>query len=260
MNVAPEGVIRPVIGIPGCVKLIGAHLFHAVGEKYIQAVVDASHGIPLMIPALGTVVSPEVWLDRVDGLLFTGSHSNVEPHHYDGEASAPGTLHDSQRDATTLPLMRQAVADGVPVLAICRGFQEMNVAFGGTLHQAVQALAGYMDHREEDDQPLEQQYGPAHTVRLESGGVLHGLLGQAQAQVNSLHAQGIDRLGAALEPEAHAPDGLVEAVRVRDAAGFALGVQWHPEWRTLENPLSKALFSAFGEACRHYATAKRSVA
>jgi len=260
LNVESEGVGRPVIGIPACVKLIGRHLFHAVGEKYIQAVVDASQGVPLMIPALGTAVSPEVWLRRVDGLLFTGSHSNVEPHHYDGDASAPGTLHDSQRDATTLPLMRQAVADGVPVLAICRGFQEMNVVFGGTLHQSVQTLPGHMDHREEDDQPLDQQYGPAHAVRLEPGGVLHGLLGQAEVQVNSLHAQGIDCVGAALEPEARASDGLVEAIRVRDAAGFALGVQWHPEWRALENPQSRALFAAFGAACRHYATAKRSSA
>jgi putative glutamine amidotransferase len=212
------------------------------------------------IPAVGDVMDSETWLQRIDGVLFTGSHSNVEPYHYAGVESEPGTLHDSQRDATTLPLMRLAVATGVPVLAVCRGFQEMNVAFGGSLHQKVQDLPGHADHRENTQVPLERQYEPAHPVRLTRGGLLQSLLGTDRVQVNSLHAQGVDRLAPPLVVEATAPDGLVEAVRVRDADAFAVGVQWHPEWRPLDNPMSRALFAAFGEACRLRARSGRSAA
>jgi putative glutamine amidotransferase len=249
-----------VVGIPACAKMIGPHPYHCVGEKYLRAVLDAAHAIPMLIPAVGDVIDPATWLARIDGVLFTGSHSNVEPHHYAGVESEPGTLHDSQRDATTLPLLRLAVATGVPILAICRGFQEMNVAFGGSLHQKVQDLPGYADHREDTQAPLEQQYEPVHPVRLAQDGLLQSLLGIDRVQVNSLHAQGLDRLAPTLTVEATAPDGLVEAVRVRDADAFAVGVQWHPEWRPLDDPMSRALFGAFGAACRLRARNRRSAA
>jgi putative glutamine amidotransferase len=189
--------------------------------------------------------------ESLQGLLFMGSPSNVEPHHYQGEPSAEGTLHDPHRDATTLPLIPRAVAAGVPVLGICRGFQEMNVAFGGTLWQRLWEVPGHFDHRERPEQPLEQQYSAAHGVRLAEGGLLHRLNGGvADVQVNSLHGQGVRELGAGLTVEARATDGVVEAFRVDNAARFALAVQWHPEWRVLENPLSRALFAEFGDACR----------
>ena len=227
-----------------------------VGEKYARAVLDAAGAAPLLIPSLADELGFDELLQRLDGLLFTGSPSNVEPHLYAGAPSAPGTLHDPARDATTLPLIRKAVRAGVPVLGICRGFQEMNVAFGGTLHQRLHEVAGHLDHRDDETQPLEVQYGPAHDVTLEPGGVLRSLAASDRIQVNSLHNQGIDRLGAELAVEARAPDGVIEAFRVRDAQRFALAVQWHPEWKVMSNPFSRALFAAFGRASRERASVK----
>ncbi|HEY6483463.1 MAG TPA: gamma-glutamyl-gamma-aminobutyrate hydrolase family protein [Steroidobacteraceae bacterium] len=243
---------RPLIGIPADRRLLGQHAFHVVGEKYVQAVLEAADCLPLLIPALADQLSMDDLLRRLDGLLFTGSASNVEPHHYAGPPSDPGTLHDPARDATTLPLIRRAVQAGLPAFGICRGFQEMNVAFGGTLHQKVHELPGKLDHRDDERQPLEVQYGPAHEVLLEPGGLLYGLAPAGRLTVNSLHSQGIDRLGAGLCVEARAPDGLVEAFRVPPAA-FALAVQWHPEWHVMSDRVSRALFAAFGAASREYA-------
>ena len=236
--------------------MVGAHPFHMVGEKYARAVLDAAAAAPLLIPSLADELGFDELLQRLDGLLFTGSPSNVEPHRYEGAPSAPGTLHDPARDATTLPLIRKAVGAGVPVFGICRGFQEMNVAFGGTLHQRLHEVPGHLDHRDDETQPLEVQYGPAHDVTLEPGGVLRSLAASDRIEVNSLHNQGIDRLGAELAVEARAPDGVIEAFRVRDAQRFALAVQWHPEWKVMSNPFSRALFAAFGQASRERASVK----
>ncbi len=244
---------RPLIGIPADRRMLGAHPFHAVGEKYIHAVEAAADAFPLLIPVLPEPLPVEEILARVDGLLFTGSPSNVEPRRYGGEPSTPGTWHDPERDATTLGLIPRAIAAGIPLLGICRGFQEMNVAFGGTLWQAVHEVPGHLDHREDKNAPLEVQYGPAHEVMLEPGSTLAGLAGQATLRVNSLHAQGVRRLGEGLAIEARAPDGLIEAFRVESAPAFALAVQWHPEWRVLDDPLSHALFAAFGTAARRRA-------
>jgi putative glutamine amidotransferase len=242
--------VRPLIGIPADRRMVGAHPFHMVGEKYARAVLEASGAAPLLIPSLAEELGFDELLERLDGLLFTGSPSNVEPQRYQGPPSAPGTLHDPARDATTLPLIRKAVEAGVPVLGICRGFQEMNLAFGGTLHQKLHEVPGHIDHRDDETQPLEVQYGPAHDVTLEPGGVLRGLASSDRIRVNSLHNQGIDRLGAELAVEARAPDGVIEAFRVRAAQTFALAVQWHPEWQVMSNPFSRALFAAFGQASR----------
>jgi putative glutamine amidotransferase len=247
---------RPVIGVPADRRMIGLHPFHAVGEKYLLAVVEAAGALPLIVPALGEHMDLDELLRVVDGIVFTGSVSNVEPRRYEGPASVAGTLHDAARDATTLPLIPHAVRNGVPVLGICRGFQEMNVAFGGTLHQKLHELQGYADHREDETQPLEVQYGPAHEVILEPGGVLRSYSDADRIRVNSLLSQGIDRLARNLAVEARAPDGVIEAFRVQDAPRFALAVQWHPEWQVMSNSFSKALFAAFGNASRDRARTK----
>jgi putative glutamine amidotransferase len=239
--------------------MLGLHPYHVVGDKYARAVLDAAGCLPLLIPALAQELGLDELLARLDGVMFTGSYSNVEPHHYSGPPSDPGTLHDPARDATTLPLIRKAVAAGVPVLGICRGFQEMNVAFGGTLHQKVHEIEGKQDHREDTRLELDVQYGPAHEVVLAPGGLLGGLIGQDRIQVNSLHSQGIDRLGPGLVAEATAPDGLIEAFRVEQAKAFAIAVQWHPEWKAMSNPFSRALFAAFGAAARANMQTRRAV-
>ncbi len=243
--------MKPLIGVTADRTMVGSHASHTTGEKYIAAAVDGAGALALVLPALGERQATADVLDAVDGLLFTGSYSNVEPHRYGGTPSEPGTLHDPHRDATTLPLMRAAIEAGVPVLAICRGFQEMNVVYGGTLHQQVHNVEGLNDHRENKADPLDQQYGPAHAIALAEGGMLQRFLqGAHEARVNSLHGQGIDTLGAGLIAEAYAPDGLIEAVSVANTPAFALGVQWHPEWKHAEDALSTAIFRAFGEACR----------
>ncbi|MBM3117782.1 gamma-glutamyl-gamma-aminobutyrate hydrolase family protein [Jeongeupia naejangsanensis] len=247
----------PVIGIPCCRWWLNdTQFFHLVTEKYVEAAKGAG-GLPLLIPALGDTIAAGEILAHVDGLLLTGSPSNIEPHHYGGQP-VEGDFNDARRDATTLPLIRSAVDAGVPVLGICRGFQEMNVAFGGSLHQAVHAQPGLLDHREPSGN-LDERYGPAHEVALVEGGMLHALFGRTSARVNSLHKQGIATLGSGLVAEAHAPDGLIEAFRVADTRGFALAVQWHPEWKYWENPLSQALFAAFGTACTQHARASRHI-
>ncbi len=244
---------RPIIGIPADRRILEPHPYHVVGEKYLTAILDGAGCVPVMIPALGEALELEIMLERLDGVLLTGSASNVEPHHYQGTASRPGTLHDPHRDRTTLPLIPTIIAAGVPTMAICRGFQEMNVAFGGSLHQHVAEVEGYRVHHENPDDSLDVQYGPNHEVTLTEGGLLHRLAGRDRIVVNSIHEQGVDRLGRGLAVEAVAPDGLIEAFRVENARGFNLAVQWHPEWKVTDNEFSLALFRAFGDAAREHA-------
>jgi putative glutamine amidotransferase len=251
---------KPLIGIPADRRILGPHPFHCVGEKYIRAVLEAAGGVPVLIPSLGDEVDFDAVLASVDGILLTGSPSNVEPQRYAGTQSDPDTMHDPHRDATTLPLIPRVVEAGMPLFAICRGFQEMNVAYGGSLWQKVQEVPGMLDHREDKQAPLEVQYAPAHEIELVRGGLLHEIARSDRVRVNSVHAQGIERLGQGLEVEARAPDGLVEAFRVRSAQGFTLAVQWHPEWQVMkrENEFSRALFAAFGAAARAHAKGSRS--
>ncbi|MBB3103515.1 gamma-glutamyl-gamma-aminobutyrate hydrolase family protein [Azomonas macrocytogenes] len=241
----------PLIGVSACTSLIGHHVFHIAGDKYICAAAIA--GLPLVIPALGNLIDRDALLESVDGLLFTGSPSNVAPQHYNGPASAAGTQHDLARDDTTLPLIRAAVRAGIPILGICRGFQEMNVAFGGTLHQKVHETSPYQDHREDPLEPLDMQYGQRHSLTVQPGGLLEMLGLPPKIQVNSLHGQGVETLGSGLRIEASAPDGLVEAFSVEAADTFALGVQWHPEWQVQSNPHYLAIFQEFARACRERA-------
>ncbi|UXK07662.1 gamma-glutamyl-gamma-aminobutyrate hydrolase family protein [Shewanella putrefaciens] len=243
----------PLIGVIACNQQLGSHPFNIVGEKYLLGVVDGAKGWPLVIPSLGHDSPIDSILARLDGILFTGSPSNVEPRHYAGQPSETGTHHDPKRDATTLPLIHAAIAAGVPVLGVCRGFQEMNVAFGGSLHQKLYEVAGLIEHRENENAALEVQYGPSHSITVEPGGVIYEAWGRNSAEVNSVHTQGVARLGVGLRPEAYAPDGLVEAFSVIDTKEFALGVQWHPEWKVAENPFYLSIFNAFGDACRRRA-------
>lgn len=241
---------KPIILLPADVKQIGEHPFHAVGQKYILAVAQAAQATPLLIPSISEHLDMDDLLASADGILFTGSPANVHPSHF-GQAVHNADLPlDTARDALTLQLMRAAIEADVPVLAICRGFQELNVAYGGSLHQAVQEQTDKSDHREPKDLPLETQYAVSHSVHLVKNGQLANIIGAEHIMVNSLHGQGIDRLGAGLRVEAHAPDGLIEAISVENANSFAIGVQWHPEWKVMENPEYLAIFRAFGAACK----------
>jgi putative glutamine amidotransferase len=241
---------RPVVGIPADYRMTGAHPFHMVGEKYIAAVREGADALPFLIPVLDPPLSALEILERVDGLLLTGSPSNVAPRHYGGAAPREGVLQDERRDSTSLDLIRAAVASGKPTFCVCRGFQELNVVFGGTLHQHVHEVAGRSDHREDKNASLDVQYGPAHDVTVQPGGLLSTLVREKSFKVNSLHSQGIDRLASSLHADAIAPDGQIEAVSMPGAKGFLLGVQWHPEWRWQEDPVSREIFAAFGKALR----------
>jgi putative glutamine amidotransferase len=244
---------HPIVLVPACVRQIGSHLNHTAQFKYVDAVVRGAACVPLLLPALGEATDLESVLGACHGIMLTGSASNVHPSHYAQEVLDPSLPQDALRDATTLPLIRAALKRGIPLIAVCRGFQEMNVALGGSLHQAVQEAPGMMDHRENAADSLDEQYGPAHPVAIAPGGKLAAILGGAlEITVNSLHGQGIRELAKGLSIEATAPDGLVEAFSVANAAGFALGVQWHPEWQITSNPESIKLFRAFGQACRTY--------
>lgn len=218
---------------------------HQVNDEYVMAVRDGTDALPLLIPSTGTPLAVADVLAAVDGLLFTGSPSNVAPRRYGGPDRA--MLLDEARDATALPLLRAAIEAGKPVLAICRGVQELNVALGGTLHQAVHETPRMLDHRAKGD-TVEQEYALAHAVTIAPGGVLAGLGLGGSVQVNSLHHQGIDRLADTLRVEAVAPDGLVEAVSLERPRGFLLGVQWHPEWAFATDTVSRAIFRGFGAA------------
>ena len=244
---------KPIIGIPADRRLLGSHWFHCVGEKYINAVVQAADAVPVLVPAMGERYLRE-WLAAFDGILFTGSPSNVEPHRYLGPKSMPGTLHDPERDATTLPMITGALDAGLPILGVCRGFQEINVALGGSLSQKLQDIPGNLDHRENTTATLDEQYGPAHEIEFTEGGMLEKIAGAKRMRVNSLHSQGVEKLAPRLVVEAKAEDGVIEAFRIDGAKTFALAVQWHPEWKVMENPFSRALFAAFGQAGREHAS------
>lgn len=240
---------KPLVAVAACVRQVGLHPFHIAGDKYLRAVAEISGALPMIVPSIRELTDLPELLEHIDGLVFPGSPSNIEPYHYQGNPSAPGTLHDPYRDAMTLPLLREAVAAGVPVLCICRGFQELNVAMGGTLHQEVHETAPYIDHREPDDDSVDVLYGLSHKVRILPGGLLERIGLAVEFEVNSLHGQGADQLAPGLRAEAVAPDGLIEAASVTGAPAFALGVQWHPEWKAQDYAPYRTIFHAFGIAC-----------
>jgi putative glutamine amidotransferase len=244
--------VKPLIGISCCTKQFGVFGMpnHAASDTYVRATDQVVHGVPVLIPASGTAACCETLLDRLDGLILTGSRSNVQPSLYGGPPHPDGVPEDPARDSATLPLIRAAIARGVPVLAICRGLQELNVALGGSLHQRIQDLPGKLDHSTPMQPSGKVRTGKAHAIRVVPGSWLHRLAGATEIAVNSLHNQGIDRLAPGLVAEGVAPDGLIEAVRVATAPGFAVGVQWHPEYDFQADALSARIFAAFGDAVR----------
>jgi len=256
LGVMSERLPHPLIGVPADVKLIDGTPFHAVGDKYVRAIAVASEAMPFVIPAFGPLHDVPALVHRLDGLMLTGSPSNVHPRHYGAAPTPEHEPHDPERDETTLPMAREALAQGVPLLAICRGMQELNVALGGTLHARVHELPGREDHRALKVPDLDVKYGARHAVALTPGGAFERLAGKRELIVNSLHWQAIDRPAERLAVEAIAPDGTIEAVSVKDARGFALGVQWHPEYKVLDDEFSVRLFRAFGDAARARARAR----
>jgi len=235
------------VGIVADRRLFDGMAVHQANDEYVAAVRDGVGAMPLIIPSTDRPLDTAAILSMVDGLLFTGAPSNVAPSQY-GAGARPGTELDEVRDATTLPLLRAATQAGMPLLAICRGFQELNVALGGSLHQHLHELPGRLDHREPQNASRDAEYAQAHPVTFAQDGVLARLSGLRQAMVNSLHHQGVDRLAPGLQAEALAPDGQIEAVSHSGAKAFLLGVQWHPEWRFAEDPLSCAIFAGFARA------------
>lgn len=244
---------RPIVLVPCCTKLNDGHAFDSVGRKYSAAVAEAAECQPLLVP-LGPASSDlGALLEVADGILLPGSLSNVHPSLY-GASEPPINENalDPARDGLAIPLIQEALKRKLPTFAICRGFQELNVALGGTLDQAVHTITGRRDHRERPDVPLDDRFGPAHPVTLT--GTLRDWIGKDEIIVNSLHWQGIQRLAPPLAAEAHAEDGLIEAVRGPADHPFFIGVQWHPEWQARSNPVSAALFRRFGDAARAFAS------
>lgn len=239
--------MQPIIGIPCSLRPIEETPFAAIPARYGEALLKAADAVAVLIPPEGGVMLAV--LDRLDGLLFPGSPSNVAPELYGAKEDLTPGKHDPARDRTTLPLINAALARGLPLLAICRGIQELNVALGGSLYQKVQDLPGHFDHRGGPGS-REVRYGPKHSVAL--SGELARLIGRDQITVNSLHQQAIERPAERLKVEAVAADGTIEAVRVLGPRSFAFGVQWHPEWDVLAHPDRLALFRAFGDAARAF--------
>lgn len=244
--------IKPLIGIAAGFRAYDNFLVHAVGDRNVAALIEAADATPLIVPAIGERLNIAETLAGLDGVLLTGGPSNIEPHLYGG-APRNGDLREPMRDATTLPLTRAAVDDGVPIFAMCRGMQELNVALGGTLHQFLHELPGRLDHRRDRTKPFESQVAPIHHITITPGGILEKVTGATEATVNSLHAQGVDRPAPGTTVEAVADDSTIEGISVDGARSFALGVQWHAEFAATSDPISIALFAAFGDSARERA-------
>lgn len=229
--------------------------YYQVMAKYVAPVAEIMGALPLIVPPLGDKLAVDTLLESVDGILLTGGVSNIEPRHYQGGASYEDCPHDPDRDATVLPLIKSIVVKGIPLFGICRGFQEINVAYGGSLYQQLHKEASFAQHAHEVDfdAPADGLYADAHSLTLTENGVLASIADGPVQKVNSIHGQGIKQLGQGLTAEAHAPDGLIEALSVTNSPNFALAVQWHPEWKPANNPFYMALWRAFGKACEDYA-------
>jgi putative glutamine amidotransferase len=249
---------QPLIAVTGDVRFFDNYTWHCAPQTYLEAAVAVAHVTPLIVPAFGNRIDLDSILSRVDGVLATGSKTNVHPGHYNVPPSASHEPYDEARDTTSIPLLRRAIELGVPVLAICRGFQELNVALGGSIATEIQELDGRWDHRAPVSDDPSERFRIRQTVHVKPGSCLAALTGAGDVAVNSLHRQAVDRLAAGLEVEAVAEDGTIEAVSVKGAKAFAVGVQWHPEFWAKQDAPSRAIFTAFGDAARrHSAEASR---
>jgi putative glutamine amidotransferase len=249
-------VPKPVVAIPADFRTLDGNVWHATPHQYVRAAVEGSGVMTFLVPALESGNDADEILDRVDGVLVSGSRTNVHPSLYGQEATEADGPFDPGRDATSLPLIRRALERGVPLLAICRGIQELNVVLGGTLASEIQDMPGISDHRKPDVPELDIAYGIRQNVIVKEGSCLASVLGTGEIQVNSLHRQAISKAAPRLAVEAVAEDGTIEAVSVIDAKAFAVGVQWHPEYWVGKDGPSSTLFQAFGDAVRAYAAAK----
>ncbi|WP_404837626.1 gamma-glutamyl-gamma-aminobutyrate hydrolase family protein [Aeromonas media] len=248
----PSSRSKPVVLMTMGAQARSGHAYQVMTHKYITPLVEISGCVPLLVPTCCGTADLEQYLDLADGVYLSGAGSNIDPALYGQENLTPEKAQDRDRDLCDIALVRAALDRGLPLLGICRGMQEINVALGGDIHQKVYCEPGYADHREDADDPVEEQYGHSHQVSLVPGSWFADLMGEAQIPVNSLHGQGIRRLGDGLAPLAHAEDGLIEAIHAPTLSPFLLAVQWHPEWKAKENPHSIKLFRAFGDACRQY--------
>lgn len=247
---------KPVVAIPADFRTFDGNVWHATPHQYVRAAVEGSGVMTFLVPALESGNDADEILDRVDGVLVSGSRTNVHPSLYGKEATESDGPFDPGRDATSLPLIQRALERGIPLLAICRGIQELNVALGGTLASEIQDMPGIWDHRKPDVSELDVAYGIRQNVIIKEGSCLASVLGAGEVQVNSLHRQAISRAAPRLAVEAVAEDGTIEAVSVIDAKAFAVGVQWHPEYWVGKDGPSSTLFQAFGDAVRTYAASK----
>ncbi|WP_417672190.1 gamma-glutamyl-gamma-aminobutyrate hydrolase family protein [Roseibium sp.] len=249
---------KPLILVTADVKAVDGYNWHAAPSTYLKAVLSGADALPVILPSLGAEMDIDSILDRVDGILATGSRSNVNPQLYGQEASEANGPYDPERDATTLPLLRRAIERGIPVFAICRGMQELNVAFGGSLLTEIQELEGRADHRAPQAEQQDERFRISHPVDVKPGSQLGKVVGENPIEVNSLHRQALGDLGRGLEVEAKAADGTIEAVSVTGSKGYVVATQWHPEYWVASDTPSKKLFQAFGDAARDYAAARKA--
>ena len=242
--------MQPVVAVACDTRAFENYVWHAAPETYLRAALDIAGLVPLLVPAFGDRIAVGDLLARVDGVMLTGSRTNVHPARYDAAPTAAHEPYDEPRDATAIPLARAALEAGKPLFVICRGMQELNVALGGSLAAEIQDLPGRRDHRAPHSDDQDERFALVHDVTPRAGGAVGAIVGEAAIRVNSLHRQAVDALSPALRVEAAAEDGTVEAVSVKDAAGFAVGVQWHPEYWAKTDAPSRRLFEAFGAAVR----------
>lgn len=243
----------PIIAIPADTRELDGYNWHATPNQYVNAVVKGAGATAIIVPALLEGNDIDAILDRVDGVMLSGSRSNVHPSLYGGDISEMNGPYDRARDATTMVLIRRTIERGIPLLAICRGVQELNVALGGTLDTEIQDKPGIWDHRRPDVPERDRMYAIRQKVHIKEGTCIASVLGTGEFDVNSLHRQAIGKAAPRLTVEAVADDGTVEAVSVIDAKNFAVGVQWHPEYWVESDATSARLFTAFGDAVRDYA-------
>lgn len=247
---------QPIVAVSTDVRQFENYSWHAAPRQYLEAAISGAGVLPLLVPSFGERLDLEALLDRVDGVMITGSKSNVYPALYGGDPSEANGPYDHDRDATTLPLIRRAIERGVPLLAICRGIQELNVALGGTLHTEVQDIEGRLDHRAPASDSQDERFAIRQRISIKPGSYLAGVFGAGEIPVNSVHRQAVDRLGERLQVEATAEDGTVEAVSVVGSRAFAVGVQWHPEYWVKTDDASARIFRAFGDAARAHSAAR----
>lgn len=248
---------KPIILVTSDIKAIDGYNWHAAPSTYLAALTSTAKVIPLIAPSLGADMDDaECILNQVDGVLATGSRSNVNPALYGLEPTEANGPYDPERDGATLPLLRRAVQKGIPVFAICRGMQELNVAFGGSLITEIQNMDGREDHRAPVSEHQDERFRLAHSITIKTGSLLETVLGTDKIEVNSLHRQALGTLGDGIEVIAEAEDGTIEAVGVKNACGYVIATQWHPEYWVNSDLPSRRLFEAFGNAARNYKTQK----